>query len=45
MMGFDLLGRDWDFGSSMQATVWVAVGLLVLTFALPRRARAEVASP
>ncbi|WP_246090690.1 MFS transporter [Nonomuraea deserti] len=46
---FNLLGRDWGFGASMQATVWVEVGLLVLTFALsyllPRRARAEVPSP
>ncbi|MEV4170869.1 MFS transporter [Nonomuraea sp. NPDC049709] len=42
---FNLLGSEWSFGSSMQATVWVEVGLLALTFALsyllPRRARPE----
>ncbi|MFI6732790.1 MFS transporter [Nonomuraea sp. NPDC050451] len=40
---FNLLARQWSFGSSMQVTVWVEVGLLVLTFALsyllPRKAR------
>ncbi|MGP4094641.1 MFS transporter [Nonomuraea sp. KM90] len=42
---FNLLGSEWSFGASMQATVWVEVGLLALTFALsyllPRRARPE----
>ncbi|MEO3869256.1 DHA2 family efflux MFS transporter permease subunit [Nonomuraea sp. B12E4] len=42
---FNLLGNRWGFGSSMQVTVWVEVGLLALTFALsyllPRRARPE----
>ncbi|MBB5784760.1 DHA2 family efflux MFS transporter permease subunit [Nonomuraea jabiensis] len=40
---FNLLARQWSFGSSMQVTVWVEVGLLALTFALsyllPRKAR------
>ncbi|MFG6198794.1 MFS transporter [Nonomuraea sp. JJY05] len=40
---FNLLARQWSFGSTMQVTVWVEVGLLVLTFALsyllPRKAR------
>ncbi|WP_144069911.1 DHA2 family efflux MFS transporter permease subunit [Nonomuraea indica] len=39
---FDLLDRRWGFGSAMQATVWVEIGLLALTFGLsfllPRRA-------
>ncbi|MEU8395637.1 DHA2 family efflux MFS transporter permease subunit [Nonomuraea sp. NPDC048892] len=42
---FDLLASGWGFGASMQATVWVEVGLLALTFALtyllPRHARPE----
>ncbi|SDH47392.1 DHA2 family efflux MFS transporter permease subunit [Nonomuraea jiangxiensis] len=42
---FNLLANEWSFGSSMQVTVWVEVGLLGLTFALsyllPRRARPE----
>lgn len=42
---FNLLAAEWSFGSSMQVTVWVEVGLLALTFALsyllPRRARPE----
>lgn len=41
---FNLLAREWGFGSAMQVTVWVEVGLLALTFALsfllPRSARA-----
>ncbi|MFG1706760.1 MFS transporter [Nonomuraea sp. M3C6] len=44
---FNLLARQWSFGSAMQVTVWVEVGLLALTFALsyllPRRARPEQA--
>jgi MFS family permease len=40
---FDLLARRWSFGAAMQATVWVEIGLLALTFVLsfllPRRAR------
>ncbi|TMR88623.1 MFS transporter [Nonomuraea basaltis] len=44
---FNLLAREWSFGSTMQVTVWVEVGLLLLTFALsyllPRRARPEQA--
>ncbi|GAA3224492.1 DHA2 family efflux MFS transporter permease subunit [Nonomuraea helvata] len=42
---FNLLQNRWSFGSSMQVTVWVEVGLLALTFALsyllPRKARAD----
>ncbi|MEQ4721409.1 MFS transporter [Nonomuraea sp. B19D2] len=42
---FHLLEDQWGFGSSMQVTVWVEVGLLALTFALsyllPRKARAD----
>ncbi|WP_043631140.1 hypothetical protein [Nonomuraea candida] len=42
---FNLLAREWGFGASMQATVWVEVGLLALTFALtyllPRHARRQ----
>ncbi|MBB6348959.1 MFS transporter [Nonomuraea muscovyensis] len=42
---FDLLARRWSFGSAMQVTVWVEIGLLALTFALsfllPRRARPD----
>ncbi|MEV0995151.1 MFS transporter [Nonomuraea sp. NPDC050202] len=42
---FDLLADQWEFGASMEVTVWVEVGLLLLTFALsyllPRRARPE----
>ncbi|NUR92159.1 MAG: MFS transporter, partial [Nonomuraea sp.] len=45
---FNLLKSQWSFGSAMQLTVWVEIGLLALTFALsfalPRRARPEVAS-
>ncbi|MFC4113753.1 DHA2 family efflux MFS transporter permease subunit [Nonomuraea zeae] len=44
---FNLLAKEWDFGSAMQVTVWVEVGLLALTFGLsyllPRRARPEQA--
>ncbi|TMR09949.1 MFS transporter [Nonomuraea turkmeniaca] len=44
---FNLLASGWSFGASMQVTVWVEVGLLVLTlalsFLLPRRARPEQA--
>jgi EmrB/QacA subfamily drug resistance transporter len=44
---FNLLAEEWSFGSSMQVTVWVEAGLLVLTFALsyllPRHARPEQA--
>ncbi|MEU0571751.1 MFS transporter [Nonomuraea sp. NPDC005983] len=40
---FNLLKDQWSFGSAMQVTVWVEVGLLALTFALsfllPRKAR------
>ncbi|WP_433430949.1 MFS transporter [Nonomuraea sp. CA-141351] len=42
---FHLLESEWSFGSSMQVTVWVEVGLLALTFALsyllPRKARPD----
>lgn len=42
---FNLLASEWGFGSSMQVTVWVEVGLLALTFALsyllPRHARPQ----
>ncbi|MEV0233085.1 MFS transporter [Nonomuraea sp. NPDC050786] len=42
---FNLLQNRWSFGSSMQVTVWVEVGLLALTFALsyllPRKARTD----
>ncbi|WP_030922897.1 MFS transporter [Streptosporangium amethystogenes] len=42
---FDLLKRNWSFEDSMLLTIWVAVGLLVATFAavflLPLRARDE----
>ncbi|MFI6456084.1 hypothetical protein ACIBF6_31530 [Streptosporangium amethystogenes] len=42
---FGLLKRDWTFEDSMLLTIWVAVGLLVATFAaaflLPLRARDE----
>ncbi|MGP3913050.1 MFS transporter [Nonomuraea sp. 10N515B] len=45
---FNLLAAEWSFGASMQVTVWVEVGLLVLTLALsflmPRRARPEQAA-
>ncbi|MEU7852455.1 MFS transporter [Nonomuraea sp. NPDC049141] len=42
---FDLLKSQWSFGSAMQVTVWVEIGLLALTFVLayllPRKALAE----
>ncbi|MBT2233822.1 MFS transporter [Nonomuraea sp. NEAU-A123] len=42
---FDLLKSQWSFGSAMQVTVWVEIGLLALTFVLsyllPRKANAE----
>ncbi len=42
---FNLLAARWGFGDAMEVTVWVEVGLLVLTFALsflmPRRARPD----
>ncbi|MGI5288752.1 MFS transporter [Nonomuraea polychroma] len=45
---FNLLAREWSFGASMQVTVWVEAGLLMLTlalsFLLPRRARPEQAA-
>ncbi|GAA3539922.1 MFS transporter [Nonomuraea rosea] len=45
---FNLLAKEWDFGSAMQVTIWVEVGLLALTFGLsyllPRRARPEQAA-
>ncbi|MER7501562.1 DHA2 family efflux MFS transporter permease subunit [Nonomuraea pusilla] len=31
---FNLLKDRWSFGAAMQATVWVEIGLLALTFAL-----------
>jgi EmrB/QacA subfamily drug resistance transporter len=31
---FDLLKNNWSFGSTMEMTVWVEIGLLALTFAL-----------
>lgn len=44
---FNLLAEQWSFGSAMQATVWVEIGLLALTlalsFLLPHRARPEQA--
>ncbi|MEV0383785.1 DHA2 family efflux MFS transporter permease subunit [Nonomuraea sp. NPDC050643] len=46
---FNLLARQWDFGAAAQVAAWVEVGLLALTFVLsfllPRRARAEQAGP
>ncbi|MEZ7127282.1 MFS transporter [Nonomuraea sp. AD125B] len=42
---FNLLADQWGFGASMEVTVWVEVGLLVLTFALsfllPRHAHPD----
>ncbi|MGR6916504.1 MFS transporter [[Actinomadura] parvosata] len=42
---FHLLADQWEFGASMEVTVWVEVGLLLLTFALsyllPRHARPD----
>ncbi|MEW9549251.1 MFS transporter [Nonomuraea sp. NPDC050783] len=42
---FNLLAAEWDFGASMEVTVWVEAGLLVLTFALsyllPRHVRPD----
>ncbi|NJP89145.1 DHA2 family efflux MFS transporter permease subunit [Nonomuraea sp. FMUSA5-5] len=42
---FNLLADQWEFGASMEVTVWVEVGLLLLTFALsyllPRHARPD----
>ncbi|MEV5328707.1 DHA2 family efflux MFS transporter permease subunit [Nonomuraea sp. NPDC052634] len=42
---FHLLADRWSFGSAMQLTVWVEVGLLALTFGLsyllPRHARPQ----
>ena len=42
---FDLLKSQWSFGSAMQVTIWVEIGLLVLTFLLayllPRKSSVE----
>ncbi|WP_433517587.1 MFS transporter [Nonomuraea sp. CA-143628] len=42
---FNLLKSQWSFGSAMQVTIWVEIGLLVLTFLLayllPRKASVE----
>lgn len=42
---FNLLKSQWSFTDAMQATIWVEVGLLVVTFCLafllPRFARPE----
>ncbi|MEV0345948.1 MFS transporter [Nonomuraea sp. NPDC050680] len=44
---FNLLKSRWSFGSAMQVTIWVEIGLLVLTFLLayllPRKADVEQA--
>jgi EmrB/QacA subfamily drug resistance transporter len=44
---FNLLKSQWSFGSAMQVTIWVEIGLLVLTFLLayllPRKASVEQA--
>jgi EmrB/QacA subfamily drug resistance transporter len=44
---FNLLKSQWSFGSAMQVTIWVEIGLLVLTFLLayllPRKAGVEQA--
>ncbi|MEV1249379.1 MFS transporter [Nonomuraea sp. NPDC050022] len=42
---FNLLKSQWSFGSAMQVTIWVEIGLLVLTFLLayllPRKSSVE----
>ncbi|MGV9308035.1 MFS transporter [Nonomuraea sp. NPDC003727] len=42
---FNLLKSQWSFGDAMQVTVWVEIGLLLVTcalsFLLPRHAREE----
>ena len=42
---FNLLKSQWSFGSAMEVTVWVEIGLLALTFVLsyllPRKALTE----
>ncbi|MEU7829057.1 MULTISPECIES: MFS transporter [unclassified Nonomuraea] len=44
---FNLLKSQWSFGSAMQVTIWVEIGLLVLTFLLayllPRKSSVEQA--
>ncbi|MEU7897752.1 DHA2 family efflux MFS transporter permease subunit [Nonomuraea sp. NPDC049152] len=42
---FNLLKNQWGFGDAMQVTIWVEIGLLLVTcalsFVLPRHAREE----